>query len=213
MEDYDRYYVTHDIPNHPTLFIRDGDFVFVVNKHTGEISEKLTLTEYVDCWRNEWDTNPVFKAYYMKGYFLPKTDPDTATTLKDLKRMCSDSTRHRKGDTGYLLDFIMTDQCSKTESKLFLYLCKNVVVWNYSVTTMEDIQECLGLKSLKQTKAVWKALQDKGLIFLLNSDFEVEGQYKILIKLHPKIYWEGRHSAWAAKCKEEYEYEDSVTID
>lgn len=213
MEEYDRYYATHDIPNYPTLFIRDGDFVFAVDKHTGEISKKLTLTEYVECWRLEWDTNPIFKAYYMKGYFTPKADPDTATTLKDLKRMCSDGTRHRKGDTGYLLDFLMTDKCSKTESKLFLYLCKNVVVWNYSVTTIEDIQEYLDLKTLKQTRAVWKALQDKGLIFLLNSDFEVEGKYKLLVKLHPKIYWEGRHSAWATKCKEEYEYGDSVTIE
>ncbi|UZS00858.1 hypothetical protein [Pseudomonas phage vB_PsaM_M1] len=213
MTEYERFYRIDDIPNYPTLFIRDGDFVFVVNKHTGEISNKLTLMQYVDFWREEWEINSNVRDFYTKGLFHPKQDPDTATNLKDLKKLCSDNTRHRKGDTGYLLDFIMLDQCSKTESKVFLHLCKKVIVWSYCTTDMQDLQSVTELKSSKQVKAVWKSLQDKGLLCVVNTDFDVYGEYKILVKLHPRIYWEGRYSAWAVKCKADYEYEDSVTLD
>lgn len=213
MTDYERYYRIDDIPNYPTLFVRDGTFVFVVNKHTGEISNKLTLPQYVEYWRNEWNTNPLLKNYYQKGLFYPKQDPDTAKNLKDLKKLCSDNTRHRKGDTGYLLDFIMLDQCSKTESKVFLHLCKKVIVWSYCTTNLDEIQAITELKSMKQVKAVWNSLQDKGFLCVVNTDFDLDGQYKTLVKLHPRLYWEGRYSAWAVKCKADYEYEDSITLE
>lgn len=206
-------YKIDDIPHYPTLFIRDGDFVFVTNKETGEITNKLTLSEYVDVWREGWNTNPILKSYYTKGLFQPKQDPDTATNTTELKKLCSDNTRHRKGDTGYLLDFLMLDQCSKTESKVFLHLCKKVIVWSYSTTDMDEIQSITELKSNKQVKAVWKSLQDKGLLSVVNTNFHIDGEYKTLVKLHPRIYWEGRYSAWAVKCKADYEYEDSISLD
>jgi hypothetical protein len=207
------YYRIDDIPNYPYLFIRDGGFVYLTNKDTGEIIDNLSLTEYVDLWRKEWNINPDFKSYYTKGLFQPKQDPDTATNTTELKRLCSDNTRHRKGDTGFLLDFIMLDQCSKTESKVFLHLCKKVIVWSYSTTDMEEIQSVTELRSTKQVKAVWKSLQDKGLLSVVNTNFLTHGEYKTLVKLHPKIYWEGRYSAWAVKCKADYEYEDLETLD
>ena len=201
-----------DIPNYPTLFIRDEDFVFITNKHTGEITEKLTLYDAVQYWIEEWNTNPVFRGYYQRGLHCPKDDPDTANNIKELKKLCSDNSRHRKGDTGFLLDFLMKDDISKTESKVFLYLAKQVFVWNYCAVTMEEIATASELKSSKQVKAVWNSLQDKGLIHVINTDFDVYGEYKILVKLHPRLYWVGRYSAWLVKCKSDYEYEDSITV-
>lgn len=215
MTEYDRYtYYNNidDIPGYPKLFIKDGDFVFVTDKNTGEILEKLSMTQSTKYWVNEWNTNKLLKAFHYKGLQLPKSDPDTAKNIKELKKLCSDNTRHRKGDTGFLLDFIMKDDVTKTESKIFLYLTKNVVVWNYAVVCMYGVKEASELNTDKQLRAVWKSLQDKGLICIVNTDFECDGEYKILVKLHPRLYWEGRYSAWLVKCKSDYEYEDPITV-
>lgn len=201
-----------DIPNYPNLFIRDGVFVFLTNKHTGEILDKLSIPDAVKLWTHEWNTNYTFRSFYQKGLQYPKDDPDTAKNLKELKKLCSDNTRHRKGDTGFLLDFIMKDSINKTESKVFLHLTKQVVVWNYAITTQEDIKTAAELKTDKQVKAVWTSLQDKGLIVTINSEFDVGDDYKILVKIHPRLYWEGRYSAWLVKCKADYEYEDPITV-
>lgn len=212
MTEYERFYRVDDIPNYPTLFIRDGDFVFVVNKHTGEISDKLTLEQYVDFWREEWDNNPVFRNYYTQEYFAPKDHPDAAKDITELYKLCSDKTRHRKGDDGFLLDFLWADSCTITETKLFKYLCDNVAVWNYSVIDTKDMHTSLGLKSKKNTVRIFKSLQDKGLIKLLDEKFDVKGEWKSLVKLHPKLFWKGRHSAWAVAIGNQYEYGEDVEL-
>jgi hypothetical protein len=212
MTEYERFYRVDDIPNYPTLFIRDGDFVFVVNKHTGEISDKLTLEQYVDFWREEWDNNPVFRNYYTQEYFAPKDHPDAAKDITELYKLCSDKTRHRKGDDGFLLDFLWADSCTITETKLFKYLCDNVAVWNYSVIDTKDMHTSLGLKSKKNTVRIFKSLQDKGLIKLLDEKFDVKGEWKSLVKLHPKLFWKGRHSAWAVAIGNHYEYGEDVEL-
>lgn len=209
----ERFYRVDDIPDYPILFIRDGGFVFETDKYTGEIQNKLCIEGYVKVWCSEWVSNPIFKSYYHKGYSIPKQNPDTAKSLKELKKLCSDNTRHRKGDTGYLLDFLMEGDCNKTESKIFLHLSKNVIVWNYCITSLEEIKSISELKSDKQLKAVWKSIQEKGLVTEVRGDIETsDGVYKMLVKLHPKLYWEGRYSAWLVKCKADYEYEDPITI-
>jgi len=206
-------YRIDNIPHYPTLFIRDGDFVYATNKDTGEITNTLSLGEYVMLWRKEFKENPYVNHYYTKGLFQPNKDPDTATNTTELKKLCSDTSRHRKGDTGYLLDFLMLDQCSKTESKVFLHLCRKVIVWSYSTTDLDEVQAITELKSKKQVKAVWKSLQDKGFLSVVNTGFYTDGEYKTLVKLNPKMYWKGRYSAWAVKCKADYEYEDSLPLD
>lgn len=212
MAEYERFYRVDDIPNYPTLFIRDGAFIFVVNKHTGEISDNLTLEQYVDFWREEWEINSVFRDYYTQEYFVPKDHPDTAKDLTELYKLCSDKTRHRKGDDGFLLDFLWSDSCTITETKLFKYLCDNVVVWNYSVIDTKDMHTSLGLKSKKNTGRIFKSLQDKGLIKLIDEKFDVKGEWKSLVKLHPKLFWKGRHSAWAVAIGNQYEYGEDVEL-
>jgi hypothetical protein len=212
MTEYGIFCRIDDIPNYPTLFIRDGDFIFVVDKHTGEISDKLTLTDYVCRWRQEWDNNSVFRSYYTLEYFTPKDHPDTAKDIAELYKLCSDKTRHRKGDDGFLLDFLWTDSCTITETKLFKYLCDNVAVWNYSVIDTKDMHTSLGLKSKKNTGRIFKSLQDKGLIKLLDEKFDVKGEWRSLVKLHPKLFWKGRHSAWAVAIGNQYEYEEDVEL-
>jgi hypothetical protein len=212
MTEYERFYRIDDIPNYPTLFIRDGDFVFVVNKHTGEISDKLTLEQYVDFWREEWEINTNVRGYYTQEYFAPKDHPDAAKDITELYKLCSDKTRHRKGDDGFLLDFLWADSCTITETKLFKYLCDNVAVWNYSVIDTKDMHISLGLKSKKNTVRIFKSLQDKGLIKLLDEKFDVKGEWKSLVKLHPKLFWKGRHSAWAVAIGNQYEYGEDVEL-
>lgn len=212
MSEYIKEYIVDDIPNYPILYIRDGDFVFVTDKHTGEIYKKTNLWEYVDIWLDEWNNNFVFRDFYTKGYSVPKDHPDTAKDIVELYKLCSDKTRHRKGDDGFLLDFLWNDSCTLTETKLFKYLCDNVAVWNYSVIDLNDIHTTLGLKSKKNTGRIFKSLQDKGLIKLLDEKFDVKGEWKSLVKVHPKLYWKGRHSAWAVAIGNHYEYGEDVEL-
>lgn len=209
---YTKEFAIDDIPNYPILYIRDGDFVFVTDKHTGEIYKKVTLAEYVNIWCEEWHSNPVFREYYTKGYFTPKDHPDTAKDIVELYKLCSDKTRHRKGDDGFLLDFLWNDSCTLNETKLFKYLCDNVAVWNYSVIDSNDMHIKLELKSKKNTGRIFKSLQDKGLIKLLDEKFDVKGEWKSLVKVHPKLYWKGRHSAWAIAVGNQYEYGEDVEL-
>lgn len=212
MTEYIREYVVDDMPNYPILYIRDGDFVFVTDKHTGEIYKKATITEYVQLWCEEWHSNTVFREYYTKGYFVPKQHPDAAKDIVELYKLCSDKTRHRKGDDGFLLDFLWKDHCTLTETKLFKYLCNNVAVWNYSVIDPTDMHTALGLKSKKNTGRIFKALQEKGLIKLLDEKFDVKGEWRSLVKVHPKLFWKGRHSAWAVAIGNQYEYGEDVEL-
>lgn len=209
---YIKQFIVDDIPNYPILYIRDGDFVFATDKHTGEIYKKLTLWEYVSVWVDEWNNNPIFNEYYTKGYSVPKDHPNTAKDIAELLRLCSDKTRHRKGDDGFLLDFLWDDSCTLTETKLFKYLCDNVVVWNYSVIDPTDMHTALGLKSKKNTGRLFKSLQEKGLIKLLDDKFDVKGEWKSLVKVHPKLFWKGRHSAWAVAIGNQYEYGEDVEL-
>lgn len=209
---YTKEYVVDDIPNYPILYIRDGDFVFVTDKHTGEIYKKVTLDEYIEIWDYEWNNNTTFRDFYTQGYSIPKNHPDTAKDLSELHRLCSDKTRHRKGDDGFLLDFLWKDQCTLNETKLFKYLCDNVAVWNYSVIDPNDMHIRLELKSKKNTGRIFKALQEKGLIKLLDEKFDVKGEWKSLVKVHPKLFWKGRHSAWAIAIGNHYEYGEDVEL-
>ena len=209
---YTKEYVVDDIPNYPILYIRDGDFVFVTDKHTGEIYKKVTLDEYIEIWDYEWNNNTTFRDFYTQGYSIPKNHPDTAKDLSELHKLCSDKTRHRKGDDGFLLDFLWSDQCTLNETKLFKYLCDNVAVWNYSVIDPNDMHIKLELKSKKNTGRIFKSLQDKGLIKLLDEKFDVKGDWKSLVKVHPKLYWKGRHSAWAVSIGNQYEYGEDVEL-
>lgn len=209
---YVKQYVVDDIPNYPILYIRDGDFVFVTDKYTGEIYKKATLWEYIDIWLDEWNNNFIFRDFYTKGYSVPKDHPDTAKGIVELYKLCSDKTRHRKGDDGFLLDFLWKDQCTLNETKLFKYLCDNVAVWNYSVIYPNDMHIKLELKSKKNTGRIFKALQDKGLIKLLDDKFDVKGEWRSLVKVHPKLYWKGRHSAWAVAIGNQYEYGEDVEL-
>src|SRR5690606_40227876 len=61
-------------PHYPTLFIRDGDFVYATNKDTGEITNTLSLGEYVMLWRKEFKENPYVNHYYTKGLFQPRSE-------------------------------------------------------------------------------------------------------------------------------------------
>lgn len=201
-----------DIPNYDNLFIRDGEWVFVVNKHSGEISHKLSVLEYADFWCKEWKENEALRTHLTKGYFLPKPNPDTAENIQELRMLCSDKSRHRKGDTSFLFDFMLRDECTKAESKLFLYLTRQVEVWNYSIIDYNSLPAIMNL-SERQVRNIWKSLQEKGLISVVNTQFSTDEGWGILVKLHPKLYWEGRYSAWAAKCKNNYEYEDAIALE
>lgn len=205
-------YKIDDIPNYPYFWIRDDDSIYITDKISGLIEKVISIDNLDVAWHEECANNEVFNDFYRKGYVYPDKDPDTAQNIKELKNYCSDNTRHRKGDTGYLLDFIMDDKCNKTESKIFLHLCKNVIVWNYAITTMDELKSVAELKSDKQLKSVWKSMQEKGLLQVVNTEFEANGTYCMLVKVHPKLYWEGRYSAWLVKCKADYEYEDPISI-
>jgi len=209
---YTKEFAIDDIPNYPILYIRDGDFVFVTDKYTGEIYKKATLWEYVDIWLDEWNNNFIFRDFYTKGYSVPKDHPDTAKDIVELYKLCSDKTRHRKGDDGFLLDFLWNDSCTLNETKLFKYLCDNVAVWNYSVLDTNDMHIKLELKSKKNTGRIFKSLQDKGLIKLLDEKFDVKGEWRSLVKVHPKLFWKGRHSAWTIAIGNHYEYGEDVEL-
>lgn len=210
--EYTISFPVHDIPNYPTLFIRDGDLVFVVDKATGEISNTLSLSEYVDTWLSELSESLDMQKYYLGAYRIPKQHPDTARTIQELKELCSDGSRHRKGDTEYLLDFIHRDECTATETKVFMQLCKLVVVWNYLHVDKTKIHISVGLSS-RQCNRVMKSLEDKGLIKTLTDRFESKSGWESLIKVHPKLFWKGRYSAWAISNTLNYEYEDALELD
>ena len=212
MTEYERFYRVDDIPNYPFLFIRDGDFVFITNKHTGEISNTLSLTQYVECFNIERQTNPLFISFYEEGYVLPKLSPDTARDIPELIKLCSDKTRHRKGDDGFLLDFMWQDGCTITETKLFKYICSTVEVWNYAVLDETLMMATLG-KGTRHTKDTFKSLINKKLIRVVNTKFDCNGEWKTLVKVHPKLYWKGRYSAWLAAIGASYEYEETTEID
>lgn len=202
----------HDIPNHPILFIRDGAWVFMVDKETGYIAERLTLSDCVDVWTNEITHNPHFQKYYLGSYRIPKQHPDTARSIQDLKLLCSDSSRHRKGDTEYLLDFLNVGECSATETKVFMHLCKLVIVWNYLPLNKTGMHTAVGLSS-KHCKRILESLESKGLIKILSDKFESKDGWCSLVKVHPKLYWKGRYSAWAVCNSLNYEYEDALELD
>lgn len=201
-----------DIPNYPFLFIREGVFVFKTDKHTGEISEVLRLYEYCYQWEILYRYCPAFRDFYAKGLFFPKDNPDTARNTAELLKLCSDKTRHRKGDEGFLLHFLWKDQCTLTETKLFKLLCDLVVVWNYAVLDDLDLHTKLNLKSKKHAGRVFASLEQKGLIKTINSKFDDGGEWKKLVKVHPKLYWKGRHSAWALAIGNTYEYGEDVEL-
>ncbi|MNN67669.1 hypothetical protein D3C81_1833150 [compost metagenome] len=75
-----------------------------------------------------------------------------------------------------------------------------------------DMHTALGLKSKKNTGRIFKALQEKGLIKLLDEKFDVKGEWKSLVKVHPKLFWKGRHSAWAVAIGNQYEYGEDVEL-
>ena len=198
-------YRVDDIPKYDNLFIRDGERVFVVNKYTGEILQSLSVLDYCDFWSNEYRTNEVVRKYYEKGLFFPKPTPDTATNIKELKSLCSDSSRTGRGDNGYLLDFMLLDSCTITESKMLKLVCDNVVVWNYSVMPWSQIKKGMNTGD-KQTRRVYLSLLSKGLIIELTTKFEDEDGWSHLIKVHPKLFWKGRYSAFMAAVADSYEY-------
>lgn len=205
-------YKIHDIPDYPYLFIRDGGFVYLTNKHTGEIERTLTLYEYVNIWTNEYKTNQCFLKHYQSDLFLPKNNPDTATTLKELRSLCSDNTRTGRGDTGYLVDFLTSDKCNVTETKLLTLLSKHVDVWNYSVCTWNDIKDGMSVGE-KQLKRVYTSLIDKGLMIELNNKFEAGGKHWcLLIKIHPRLFWKGRYSAFINAVSDHYEYSENISL-
>lgn len=205
-------YLLHDIPNYPFLFIREGVFVFKTDKHTGEISEVLHLYEYCYQWVILYRYCPAFRDFYTKGLFFPKDNPDTAGNTAELLKLCSDKTRHRKGDEGFLLHFLWKDQCTLTETKLFKLLCDLVVVWNYAVLDDNDLHTKLNLKSKKHAGRVFTSLEQKGLIKTINTKFDDGGDWKKLVKVHPKLYWKGRYSAWALAIGNTYEYGEDVEL-
>lgn len=200
-------YPIHDILNYPTLFIRDGDFVFVADKHTGEISQSLHFLEAADYWVGQLKQSLEMQKYYFGNYFSPKDNPDTARTLKELKYLCSDSSRHVKGDSGYFLDFINSDCANPTQSKLFWWMCKKVEVWNYAVFTQEELYSSIP-RTKRQIKTVVSELEEKKLIKIVTDRFEHKKDWALLVKVHPKLYWKGRYEAWATRSNLEYEYED-----
>lgn len=204
-------YKVDDIPNYPYLFIRDGGFVYLTNKHTGEIERKLTINESIEMWVNEYKTNPLFRKYYQSDLFFPKQTPDTATTLKELRSLCSDNTRTGRGDTGYLIDFLTKDMCTVSETKILTLISQYVDVWNYSVISIQDIRNGMSIGD-KQVRRVYKSLITKGLITELNSKFDSNGKWCLLVKIHPRLYWKGRWSAFANACNEHYEYSDPISI-
>ncbi len=161
--------------------------VIHVNEETGEVILTQPLDEYISEWR----------ASYVSEYPIYSNNQHTATSTKELKKLCSDSSRNVKGDTGYILDFLMDGDLTKTEAKIILHLCKKIIVWNYATTTLTEIQNIASLSTMKQTKNVWKSLQDKGLLTVVSNSFDDYGYTRILIQIHPKLYWEGRFSAWA----------------
>lgn len=198
-------YRVDDIPKYDNLFIRDGGRVFVVNKHTGEILHNLSVMEYCNLWVNEYLTNVNMRKFYQRGLFNPKSNPDTAQDLKELKKLCSDTSRTGRGDTGYLLDFMLLDSCTISESKMLKVLCDCVEVWNYSVISWEDLKHRMSVGD-KQVRRVYTALLEKGLVMELNRKFEAEDKWCYLIKIHPKLFWKGRYSAFIAKVAASYEY-------
>lgn len=193
--------------------LKDGNQFIVFDTDTGEVIGTFDTNGYVNWWLGEWNSNQVFRDHFTKGYRYPSLNPDDSKNMKELLAACSDKTRHRKGDTGYLLDYLMTGKLSKTESKIFIHLSKKLEVWNYCVTTFEEIKSVSELKSDKQVRTVWKSLQTSGLVTLVNTEFQYNKSYCWLVKLHPKLCWEGRYSAWLASLHADYEYEDSVTLD
>lgn len=213
MTEYTREHPIHNIPNYPTLYIRDGAFVFMVDKTTGEISNKLSLRQYVEHWRKELETNEHVFKYYMGNYFHPKPSPDTATNIKELHRLCSDRSREKRGTDGFLLDFLWAEKISLTETKLFKYLCDNAIVWNYSALDECQLQEILNLSTKRQARVVYAKLQDKGLVKIVYPDFEIDGEYRHLVKLHPMLFWKGRKSAWKVAIGESYEYGENITLE
>lgn len=212
-------YITHDIPGYDYMFIREdtsnGDRlagnVFMFSKTTGEVVQRFTLDEYCKYWINEVNTNSKVGAYYKKGYNSPRKSADTATNLPTLIRLCADKTRHRKGQDAYLLDFIWSKSLTLTETELFRIVCDHVVVWNYSVFDESRLPTLLN-KDTKYTRRVYKSLQDKGLIKVLSTKFDNSGSWNSFVKVHPRLYWKGRVSAWAVAVGEAYEYEDSVKL-
>jgi len=212
MDNYTTEYLVHDIPKYPLLFIRDGGWVYMTNKHTGEICDRLTLGESCLLWRYERQTNPLFISFYGKGLTFPKPSPDTAGNITELLKLCSDKTRRRKGDDGFLMDFIWQDSCTVTETKLFRYICTNVEVWNYAAVDEDSMVMSLG-KGVRHTRDTFKSLVSKGLIKVINPKFDCYGDWKTLVKVHPKLYWKGRYSAWLVAIGETYEYGDIAEID
>jgi len=206
---YIKTYGIDDIPNYPFLFIREGGFVFVTDKHTGEISEKLTVGEYCDRWMFEYKNNPDWKAYFGKGYTTPKASPDTARDITELHKLCSDTTRHKKGDDAYLLDFMLNGGLAISESSVLVWLCANVQVWSYVYTNYDLIAKGMN-KDIKYINTTVKKLERKGMLKILNKKFD-NGLY--LIKIHPKIIWKGRYSAFAVAAGESYEYTEDNILD
>lgn len=204
MTKYTESFPVHDIPDYDYLFIREGDIVFMVNKYTGEIVENLSLAEYCKIWKNEWDTNTKFNSYYIGEYTVPKGDPNTARNMDELKSLCSDKSRRLRGDTGYLLDFMLKDSTNKTEAKLVLWVCQQVEVWNYAIIDVSQVQQVLGLKTAKQARATWKSVIDKGFIEVITDRFESDDGWKSLVRVHPFLYFKGRKSAWLHTCKMDY---------
>ncbi len=207
-----REWLLHNIPDYPFLFIREGVFVFKTDKYTGEISEVLCLYEYCYQWMILYRYCPAFRDFYTKGLFFPKDNPDMERNTVELLKLCSDKTRHRKGDEGFLLHFLWKDQCTLTETKLFKLLCDLVVVWNYAVLDDSDLHTKLNLKSKKHAGRVFTSLEQKGLIKTINTKFDDGGDWKKLVKVHPKLYWKGRHSAWALAIGNTYEYGEDVEL-
>jgi hypothetical protein len=212
-------YVTHDIQGYDYMYIREDTHtedsiigsVFMFSKTTGEVVQRFTVDEYCLHWKNEVDTNTKVSSFYKKGYNSPRKSADSATNIATLIRLCADKTRHRKGQDAYLLDFIWSKSMTLTETELFKIICEHVVVWNYSVFDESTLSTLLG-KDTKYTRRVYKALQDKGLIRVLSTKFDNSGVWNSFVKVHPRLYWKGRVSAWAVAVGEAYEYEDSIKL-
>ena len=151
--EYTYSFPVDDIPNFNYLYIREGDIVFKIDKHTGEICIQMSLEEYVSEWRSLWQTNSTFKEYYTQGYTFPKEDPDTSKDIDELRKRCSDSTRHKKGNTEYIIDFLTDDSLTITEVKLLKFLISKVEVWNYAISTYQEIASSLG-KDTKWTNLI-----------------------------------------------------------
>jgi hypothetical protein len=161
----------------------------ILNVHTGETWEEETC---------RWDTVD------QRGRVLPPTIllPNNIINTDELLDFCGEHSRHKKGDTYYILEMLQNQSITLQESRVLFFMAQNVYVRNYIITTPTEISHSLNIGRTHVHNTIVSLMEDSPYLSLYSNNFTHNNKRQSLYILHPKISYKGNIHSYNATLRQ-----------